>query len=227
MIQKLIDQVKKYGYLIAVIVGVALGAASMFFLTRPDPLPENKMTAVENPEPKQVKQAVVAVKAVGQGNLSGSVPWVTPSPPGPIEDVFPTPSPYYASAEIPVTGEIKTTYTDAKTGDVIGTGTHPIAGVTKVSIEDAIIKADTTFDNNFTLAIDIPEPPPKRWEFGVMAGVGEIGKDPWHGRLEWSANVQYDLAVVRMGKIDLVLPVRAEYHCRDKLRMVAGIEVKL
>lgn len=226
MITELINHVKKYGYLIAVIVGVALGAASMFFVTRPDPRP-GKMTVVENPSSKQVEQATAAVKATGQGNLSGSAPWVTPSPPGQIEDVFPTPSPFYASAEIPVTGEIKTTYTNAKTGDIIGAGTHPISGLTTVSIEDSLIKADTTFDNDFTLAIDMPEPSPKRWAVGVMAGVGEVGKDPWHGRMEWSTHVQYDLTVVRTKSADFAIPLRVEYNCRDKLRMVVGFEIRV
>jgi hypothetical protein len=228
---------------IVLVLGAAAGAVSTYFVMRP----RDKIipaTITENPTAKQVQKATAAIKIESQGKVSGEAA-ITPrsrqdarskqsAAAVPAQGTDGTTEPRQAVTEpehppsalrvdIPVTGEVHARYTDARTGAALGEGTHEIAGTTTVTVGENKIRADTTFDNDFILAVDVPKPDPKCWRVGAMAGIDT------HGDFKRVAYGQYDVWQQTWKRISLAVPVRAEWERRDgqdDLRAMVGVEFR-
>lgn len=201
---------------ISFIVGVILcGALFLLFKPRPGPL-----NVIENPTKKQEKKADVVLVQEKTGNLHGesklTQKYIQHEPqsgkvgqtdPGVTND---TPKPTQGKyglfegdvVKVPVSGEVKTTYIDKKTGKQIGQGVHPISGETVVTVEGDKIIVDTMFNDFSTVAIDLPEPKSKTWHVG--AGIN------FDDDLGYRGYIQKDFKAIKTKWIDLQGVVRVD-----------------
>jgi hypothetical protein len=179
------NKIKSILAVIVLVAAFVLGAVLGWHIkpgARPEATEPAKMTI--NPTTKEVKKADVAVKAISQGRLSGTVKLpiattvvtVKDKPPDPVqtESVGQTiPAP--VEVTVPVSGTIMARYTDAKTGAQIGKDTRALTGETVVKVEGDRLQVDTKFDDTVTFAVDLPEREPVKWHVGAYYDGGWTG----------------------------------------------------
>jgi hypothetical protein len=155
----------------AFVLGAVLGWHIKPGADKPEATEPVKMTI--DPAPKEVKKADVAIKATSKGHLSGvkQLPAVATTQSAKDKPLDPVLGP----VTVPVSGTITAKYTDAKTGAAIGEDTRAISGETVVKVTDDEIKVDTTFTDQVTFAVDLPEADPVKWHVGAYYDGGWTG----------------------------------------------------
>lgn len=84
----------------------------------------------------------------------------------------PQPGDVYRS---PTAGEVHTTVTDERTGDVIAETAREVTGESVAVFTADGLDLDTTFSFDQEIAVNIPKPPPRMWEVGAVAVAGTSG----------------------------------------------------
>jgi hypothetical protein len=146
----------------------------IWYTNRPQPKPNITV----NPTVKQEKKADLSVSVKQSGKASGSIPYTpqiaqinpeqtfegtnSSEPDKPSEVKF---EPFKAT--VPISGEIESIFTDKK-GNELGRGMSPLTGESIVSVDGETVKVDTTFTDELRFAVDIPEPPKKLNEVGML-----------------------------------------------------------
>lgn len=80
------------------------------------------------------------------------------------------------SFSVPVTGQLKTRLTNAKTGQFLGDVTHDLTGTTTVTFDNTGATAETLFNSVAEYPVNIPEARFKYFDMGIYASNEGFGK---------------------------------------------------
>jgi hypothetical protein len=95
-----------------------------------------------------------------------------------------------------LTGEVKTTIIDKRSKAVLWTGKTDLKGQVDATMFDGQLAIDGTTYNDLTLAMDLPELKPKRWEVGAVTGIATDG-DWFYGGYG-----RYNVATLNIGRFE-------------------------
>jgi hypothetical protein len=113
---------------------------------------------------------------------------------------------------IPVQGELQSIYLNSRTGQAIGQGSHQVTGETVLTLAGDQLQSEIIFDNNFSIAVEVPQSPVSLDCIGASAGY-------MAGRFIGQVYYQHDFLVsdksILGRRVQIAVPVRFGYCCVD------------
>jgi hypothetical protein len=193
---------KLYFWGICSLAAVALIAAAFFIgrwtAPREHLAPPGQVKIITDPQPDTPNQVTQDITGTASGHIFDR-PWVAAPDPGIVsgevtepgqiaqaDSAKPPPvTPVSAvseqwSAEVPITGEVRATFTDKMTGQELGTETEQLTGTATVTGDQSGLAVKTVFDTKLNFAVETPRPAPPRLEVGAEAVYGDKFDLGWY-----------------------------------------------